>query len=461
MFLLLNLILFVFLTFSLVFILNKIVFSYIPVFQQNFILNTFILIPLSLYFSSVLYFFNLILFENSTVSLIFLEISLILIFFYIFSYKFKNKKVIYQKITSNKNDNLNKILNLFFYFLFVFVILIFLIKSFRSPYGEIDAALVWNRAARFLFRDSGEYWLNNFLLESNFHAGHPFYLGATIARIWTYLNIETKLAPISFHLIHYISTILLLFYSLKFFLRKNINVVISCIFLCSSVLFLQLSVNQYADIPISYFILFSFIFLAASQINKIIELELFFLAGFFIGIASWVKNEGLIYALSLLLSLIFFDYLKNKKISKKILFFIIGSFITTIPALIKKFFYSAPNHYFSLSLKEKIYLITDFDRLITIIKSIISVFVVNGNYLIIFLVAITYIIGINKKADFKIFKIFLVYFLFSISFFIIIFLQMPYDDIYGIIKATYGRWQMQLLPTCLFSVFLILKEVKN
>ena len=75
MFLLLNLILFVFLTFSLVFILNKIVFSYIPVFQQNFILNTFILIPLSLYFSSVLYFFNLILFENSTVSLIFLEIS--------------------------------------------------------------------------------------------------------------------------------------------------------------------------------------------------------------------------------------------------------------------------------------------------------------------------------------------------------------------------------------------------
>ena len=237
MFLLLNLILFVFLTFSLVFILNKIVFSYIPVFQQNFILNTFILIPLSLYFSSVLYFFNLILFENSTVSLIFLEISLILIFFYIFSYKFKNKKVIYQKITSNKNDNLNKILNLFFYFLFVFVILIFLLKSFRSPYGEIDAALVWNRAARFLFRDSGEYWLNNFLLESNFHAGHPFYLGATIARIWTYLNIETKLAPISFHLIHYISTILLLFYSLKFFLRKNINVVISCIFLCSSVLF--------------------------------------------------------------------------------------------------------------------------------------------------------------------------------------------------------------------------------
>ena len=317
MFFLLNLILFIFLTFSLAYILNKIVFIYIPSFQQNSVLNTFILIPLSLYFSSVLYFFNLILFENSIVSLIFLEISLILIFYLMFSYKFKNKKVIYEKIANNKNDKFNKILNFFFYFLFVFIIFIFLIKSFRSPHGEIDAALVWNRAARFMFRDSGEYWLNNFLLESNFHAGHPFYLGATIARIWTYLNIETKIAPISFHLIHYISTILLLFYSLKFFLKKNINVVISCIFLCSSVLFLQLSVNQYADIPISYFILFSFIFLAMSQINKTIELELFFLAGFFIGIAGWVKNEGLIYALSLLLSLIFFDYLKNKKISKK------------------------------------------------------------------------------------------------------------------------------------------------
>ena len=461
MFFLLNLILFIFLTFSLAYILNKIVFIYIPSFQQNSVLNTFILIPLSLYFSSVLYFFNLILFENSIVSLIFLEISLILIFYLMFSYKFKNKKVIYEKIANNKNDKFNKILNFFFYFLFVFIIFIFLIKSFRSPHGEIDAALVWNRAARFMFRDSGEYWLNNFLLESNYHAGHPFYLGATIARIWTYLNIETKIAPISFHLIHYISTILLLFYSLKFFLKKNINVVISCIFLCSSVLFLQLSVNQYADIPISYFILFSFIFLAMSQINKTIELELFFLAGFFIGIAGWVKNEGLIYALSLLLSLTFFDYLKNKKISKKNLFFIAGSFIAAVPALIKKIFYLAPNHYFSVNLKEKIYLITDFDRLVTIIKSIINVFLVNGNYLIIFLIAIAYIIGINKKANFEIFKIFLLYFLFSISFFIIIFLQMPYDDIYGIIKATYGRWQMQLLPACLFSVFLILKEVKN
>ena len=58
-------------------------------------------------------------------------------------------------------NKFNKILNFFFYFLFVFVILIFLIKSFRSPHGEIDAALVWNRAARFMFRDSGEYWLNN------------------------------------------------------------------------------------------------------------------------------------------------------------------------------------------------------------------------------------------------------------------------------------------------------------
>ena len=65
MFFLLNLILFIFLTFSLAYILNKIVFIYIPSFQQNSVLNTFILIPLSLYFSSVLYFFNLILFENS------------------------------------------------------------------------------------------------------------------------------------------------------------------------------------------------------------------------------------------------------------------------------------------------------------------------------------------------------------------------------------------------------------
>ena len=110
-------------------------------------------------------------------------------------------------------------------------------------------------------------------------------------------------------------------------------------------------------------------------------------------------------------------------------------------------------------MKEKIYFITDFDRLTTVLKSIINIFFINGNYLIIFLFIIISIIGINKKANFEIFKIFLLYFLFSISFFIIIFLQMPYDDIHGIIQATYGRWQMQLLPACLFSIFLILKKV--
>ena len=459
MFLFINLILFIFLTVSLAFILKKIIFFYISKNEQNSIVSTFILIPFSFYFSSIIYFYNLILFESSKITLIFLEILLISSLFFIFSYRFKYKKILFKKLLNYKNNKLTKILNLFFYFLFIFVISIFLIKSFRSPHGEIDAALVWNRAARFMFRDGGEFWLNNFLLETNFHPGHPLYLGATISRVWSYLNLETTLVPIFFHLIHYISTILLLFYSLKFFLKKNINVVISCVFLCSSVLFLQLSVNQYADIPISYFILCSFIFLAISQVNKQVKLELFFLAGFSIGITSWIKNEGLIYTLSLLLSILCLDYFKKKIFSKKVLFFLIGSFIATIPALLKKFFYPSPNHYLSLNLKEKIYFITDFDRLTTVLKSIINIFFINGNYLIIFLFIIISIIGINKKANFEIFKIFLLYFLFSISFFIIIFLQMPYDDIHGIIQATYGRWQMQLLPACLFSIFLILKKV--
>ena len=75
-------------------------------------------------------------------------------------------------------------------------------------------------------------------------------------RFILYLNFETTIFPIIFHLIHYFSVIFLLFYSLRIFLKEN-SALISSIILTSSVLFLQISVNQYADIAVSYFILFS------------------------------------------------------------------------------------------------------------------------------------------------------------------------------------------------------------
>ena len=454
MILILNLGLYIFFTLSLAFVIKKIFFDYYMKLEENSLLPILIVLPFSFYFSSILYFYNLILFENLKTSLIFLEFLLLISFIYIFLKIFKKK---YKRKIKKQNNYPTNFLHFFFYSLFTLNLFIFFIKSIRSPHGGIDAIVSWNRPARFLFRDGGNYWLNNFKIEENFNSQYPLYIGSSVARNWLYLNFETTIFPIIFHLIHYFSVIFLLFYSLRFFLKQN-SALISSIILSSSVLFLQISINQYADIAVSYFILFSFILLVCSQKNKKLELDLLFLVGLSIGITGWIKNEGLIYTLSLLLSILFLDYFKKKIFSKKVLFFLIGSFIATIPALLKKFFYPSPNHYLSLNLKEKIYFITDFDRLTTVLKSIINIFFINGNYLIIFLFIIISIIGINKKANFEIFKIFLLYFLFSISFFIIIFLQMPYDDIHGIIQATYGRWQMQLLPACLFSIFLILKK---
>ena len=49
----------------------------------------------------------------------------------------------------------------------------------------------------------------------------------------------------------------------------------------------------------------------------------------------------------------------------------------------------------------------------------------------------------------------------STSFIFLVFLQMPYDSIDGIINAVYPRWQIQLLPAFLFCIFLVLNDKIN
>ena len=447
----LNLSLYIFFTLSLAFIIKKIIFGYYMKLEENSLLTILIILPFSFYFSSVLYFYNVILFDSLKTSLIISELLLLVLFIFIFFKILKKKN---EKKIKEQNNYLFKLLHWFFYSLFTLNVFIFFIKSFRSPHGEIDAIVSWNRPARFLFRDGGKYWLNNFKIEENFNSQYPLYIASSVSRNWLYLNFETTIFPIIFHLIHYFSVIFLLFYSLRFFLNKS-SALISSIILSSSVLFLQISVNQYADIPVSYFILFSFIFLACSKKNKKLELELFFLAGLSIGITGWIKNEGLIYSISLLSAIIFLRLFDKSFLNKKNIFLIIGFLIAIIPTFIKNIFYTFPNIFLSLNFKEKIYFFLDFNRIITVFKSMVNVFFTNSNYIIFLLFFVIYLIGFKKRINFEILKIFTLFFLFSTSFIFLVFLQMPYDTIEGIVNAIYGRWLMQLLPAFLFCIFLV------
>lgn len=457
MILILNLGLYIFFTLSLAFVIKKIFFDYYMKLEENSLLPILIVLPFSFYFSSILYFYNLILFENLKTSLIFLEFLLLISFIYIFLKIFKKK---YKRKIKKQNNYPTNFLHFFFYSLFTLNIFIFFVKSIRSPHGEIDAIVSWNRAARFLFRDGGNYWLNNFKIEENFNSQYPLYIGSSVARNWLYLNFETTIFPIIFHLIHYFSVIFLLFYSLRIFLKQN-SALISSIILSSSVLFLQISINQYADIAVSYFILFSFILLVCSQKNKKLELDLLFLVGLSIGITGWIKNEGLIYSISLISSIIFFQLLNKSFLNKKNYFLIIGFLIAIIPTFIKNIFYTFPNIFLSLNFKEKISFFLNFDRILSVFKSMFTLFFTGNNYIILFLLFLISLIGFKKRVNFEILKIFCLFFLFSTSFIFLVFLQMPYDSIEGIINAIYPRWQIQLLPTFLFCIFLVLNDKIN
>ncbi len=67
----------------------------------------------------------------------------------------------------------------------------------REPHGAWDAWMMYNRAARFIYRDQPG-WLGSFSRQMDpiFHADYPLQLGMDIAWAWQAVNQETQRVPI-------------------------------------------------------------------------------------------------------------------------------------------------------------------------------------------------------------------------------------------------------------------------
>ena len=97
----LNLSLYIFFTLSLAFIIKKIIFGYYMKLEENSLLTILIILPFSFYFSSVLYFYNVILFDSLKTSLIISELLFLVLFIFIFFKILKEKNEIKIKEQNN------------------------------------------------------------------------------------------------------------------------------------------------------------------------------------------------------------------------------------------------------------------------------------------------------------------------------------------------------------------------
>ncbi|MGD2153412.1 MAG: phospholipid carrier-dependent glycosyltransferase [Gemmatimonadales bacterium] len=172
-------------------------------------------------------------------------------------------------------------------------------RSATYPHGGWDAATIWNLRARFLFRGA-DHWRDAFsdLLGSWTHADYPLLVPGAVARAWSFIGSEPQAAPLLLGLLFSVATAFLLLGALASLRSPGQGLLAAIVLLCCNSLVYE-GANQYADVPLAFFMLATFVVLALADSVKEGGTGLVVLAGLASGLAAWTKNEGLLFVLAL------------------------------------------------------------------------------------------------------------------------------------------------------------------
>jgi hypothetical protein len=212
----------------------------------------------------------------------------------------------------------------------------FLKNSFSSPTGQWDAWAIWNLRARFLL-GLGENWKDIYANTVWSHTDYPLLLSNSIARYWTYTKNQTALVPIFMALFFTTGTIFAIFSSISAFKGKIIGLLSAIVIMGTP--FFYFGSSQYADVPLSFFMLASLILLAMHLQYENNMRHLTVLLGFYVALAAWTKNEGLLFFtffLILYLAMNIFLRKERKIIFQRMALLLTGSTLIILPLLFMK-----------------------------------------------------------------------------------------------------------------------------
>ena len=176
--------------------------------------------------------------------------------------------------------------------------IMFIFCTLTKPHGEWDAWAIWNMRARFLFR-GGEFWRDAFSDQLAWsHPDYPLLIPGIVAMCWTLARAESTLAPATIVFLFTFGVAGVLIATLGI-LRGKTQAFIAGILLLGGVSLVVNGANQYADVPLSYFILAT-LGLLCLQDRYPEDLRFSILAGLTAGFAAWTKNEGLLFLVAVI-----------------------------------------------------------------------------------------------------------------------------------------------------------------
>ncbi|MBI1922562.1 MAG: hypothetical protein HYS23_15945 [Geobacter sp.] len=332
----------------------------------------------------------------------------------------------------------------------------FLYRSILNPCGGWDAWGLWNLFARFIYR-GGVHWKDGFTnLLATHHPDYPLLLATSVARGWKYLGKEAELVPIAIAFIFTFSTVGLLVSSLTV-LKCGKQGLLAGIALLGTPTYIILGSFQYADVPLGYFFLSTFVLLGLQDMMP--ENPVFsFLAGIMAGLSSWTKNEGLLFLISILAasSLSMFFAGNRNKGPRQLVFLLLGIATITPVVFYFKTFIAPPNDVVSDLGTRALSNFMDPARYLQIAKSFVTL---SFDTIPLFALVLFYPLFLNTgMSGCKVCKStacgFFAALAFTLTGYFIIYLITPHDLAWHL-ESSMHRLLLQLWPSAIFSFLLI------
>jgi hypothetical protein len=178
---------------------------------------------------------------------------------------------------------------------FLLVIAVFFNSARANPFGDWDAWSLWNLHAKFLMAP-GDLWRNVYSpLQSHTHPDYPLLLPGFVARTWKYLGAGTPTsAPIAAAFLFEAASIGLVISAIAIARSVSAGLLAGLVLLVSAA-FLAQGSSQYADMPLSLFMLATLALLLMETKPGVNRRSFLILAGCFGGLGAWTKNEGLMF----------------------------------------------------------------------------------------------------------------------------------------------------------------------
>lgn len=176
---------------------------------------------------------------------------------------------------------------------FAFAVMAFINSFDARPQGAFDAWGIWNRAARFIYRDP-ENWIATTSPDLHWltHADYPLFVPLNVAWGWEMVGAETQRIPMAQGFLFMLAALGAMFSLVGLNRTPGQAGIVTLVFIGTSTV-IMVSASLIADMPVAFFLFVSSALIYSFFSRK--EPAVLVLAGFMAGLAGWSKNEGLLY----------------------------------------------------------------------------------------------------------------------------------------------------------------------